>query len=94
MGGSHFPISKTFDQRERTFTWPAHLDSNITFTALITELKRYKGQRKQLNTQDLDYLSRGWKNIKLTDVQTNPIRAGRGDLRYILILKYIFTEEV
>lgn len=92
IDGAPIQMFASFDQRERSFVWPNYPNSNSTYTAMVSELKGYKGKQKQLDTQDIDYLSHGWKNIRVTDVSTVPSRGGQ--LRYSLVLKYVFEEDI
>lgn len=82
----------TFDGRTRTLTWPELPNSNTTYTSMVSELKGYKGATKEVNFQDIDYMSLGWKRIKIINVQTNLMPGG--NIRYGLILEYIYLDEL
>lgn len=84
--------NKTYDSRIRSFFWPSYPDSIQTFKNMVNVLKSYRGTYKQLHTNSIDYLSHGWKNIRIIDVETVPIRGGQ--LRYGVIVKYEFAEEI
>lgn len=81
-----------FDKRERILRWPAHSPNDNTFSTMVTELKSYQGIEKEINFGDIDFENRGWKKIKITSVEQNPIPGG--ELRTGLVVKYIYMESI
>ncbi len=92
VDGSPVYQTATRDQRVRFFTWDAFPDSDTTFKNMVTTLRSYRGQLKEMNAQDIDYLSFGWKRIRIIDVKTIPIKGG--ELRYRLQLYYYYDEAI
>jgi hypothetical protein len=86
-----YPIknSKLADSYIRKMVWPEYLSSNTTFTGMLSTLKSYINKSKRMNLQDVDYLSQGWKEIKIIDVRTWVLRGGDVRVGAELLYQYI-----
>lgn len=88
IDGMNFLFYSIGENREMSFVWPNYSNSNTNFTAMVSELKSYIGQKKQMHLGNIDYINQGWRNIRITDVSTD-VSFG-GPLEYNLTLKYIY----
>lgn len=79
---------KRNDQRVKTFSWPFVTTSLTRYMDMVDELRSYEGLRKKINLKTIDYLSEGWKIIKVVSVNTVP-EANSPDLRVSLIFNYV-----
>jgi hypothetical protein len=90
IDGSPVRSVSSFDDRVRTMEWPFNKTSNATFSGMLSELKSYVGQLKQLNLGDIDTYSWGWRNIRILDVVSQ--LADGGELKKNIVLTFVFTQ--
>jgi len=92
IDGSPIHILSNFDGRTRRLVWDRFTETLTAYTTLRTELKLYKNTLKQINLQDIDIQSLGWKNILVTNVGQTLSEGGQ--IRTQLFLEYHYTEAI
>ena len=92
IDGSPIHILSSFDGRTRRLVWDRYTETLVAYTTLRTELKLYKNSLKQINLQDIDIQSLGFKNILVTNV--GQILSEGGQIRTQLFLEYHYTESI
>ena len=92
IDGSPVHILSNFDGRTRRLVWDRYIETLVAYTTLRTELKLYKNSLKQINLQDIDIQSLGFKNILVTNV--GQILSEGGQIRTQLFLEYNYTESI
>lgn len=84
--------SSNFDGRIRTLNWDTVLENDSKAQPMLTELRTYVNQEKQIHFGAIDHKSWGWKNIRVVDVGTTSPRGGL--LQVSIVLTFFFTESV
>lgn len=89
--GSSIMQKSGYNQNVHRMLWDSGRNSDSIFTAMVTELKTYKDAQKELYLNDIDVHHWGYKDIRVTNVETNII-GGKGTLEYTLALEFILEE--
>ncbi len=100
LDGSAIRVTSSFDNRVRKLTWDAFeygssSGAGVRFDGMLSELRTYKGQNKELNLQTIDIdLSRGYKSIFVDDVKTTTVRGASKNIRIVLEILFRYTEAI
>ena len=92
IDGSPIHLLSNFDGRTRRLVWDRFTETLVAYTTLRTELKTYKNSLKQIDLQDIDIQSLGFKNILVTNVGQTLSEGGQ--IRTQLFLEYHYTEAI
>ena len=92
IDGSPVHLLSNFDGRTRRLLWDRFPETITAYTTLRTELKTYKNSLKQINLQDIDIQSLGWKNILVTNVGQTLAKGGQ--IITQLFFEYHYTESI
>jgi len=89
IDGAPVRMVSTFDDRSRKMRWSKFPSAHANFSALVSVLKSYKGDDKEINFGTVDYASFGWRQIHIDNVAITTEDGGDLKLNMELTFHYI-----